>query len=81
MITPEQFEKARQFIYRQGDLLTRRRFAFHFEQGSNQPVLQALACYQNDDGGFGNGLELDITCPESSGICMGLEHLSKELSF
>ena len=50
MITAEQFEKARQFIYRQGDLLTRKRFAYHFEQGSKQAALDALACYQNQDG-------------------------------
>jgi hypothetical protein len=70
MLTAEQFGKARQFIYRQGDLLTRKRFACHFEGGSKQAVLDVLACYQNDDGGFGNGLELDVTCPASSGICM-----------
>lgn len=69
MITPETFEKIRQFIYRHGDLLTRKRFAYHFEKGSKQAVLDVLACYQNDDGGFGNGLELDMMCPASSGIC------------
>lgn len=69
MLTAEQFEKIRAFIYRQGDLLTRRRFAYHFEGGARQAALDALACYQNEDGGFGNGLELDILCPESSGIC------------
>ena len=69
MVAAEQFNKARQFIYRQGDLLTRKRFAFHFEAGSKQAVLEALSCYQNDDGGFGNGLELDVMCPDSSGIC------------
>jgi hypothetical protein len=69
MPTVEQFEKARQFVYRHGDLLTRKRFAHHFEQGSRQAVLDILACYQNDDGGFGNGLELDVMCPAASGIC------------
>ena len=69
MVTAEQFENARQFIYRHGDLLTRKRFAYHFEQESKQAVLDVLACYQNDDGGFGNGLELDIMCPTSSGMC------------
>ncbi len=70
MLTTEQFEKAKQFIYRNGDLLTRKRFAYHFEKASKQAVLDALACYQNDDGGFGHGLELDFMCPASSGICM-----------
>lgn len=69
MLTQAQFERSRNFIYRQGDLLTRRRFAYHFEGGRKAPLLAALACYQNSDGGFGNGLELDLLCPESSGIC------------
>lgn len=72
MVTAEQFDQARQFIYRHGDLLTRRRFAYHFEHGCKEAVLEALACYQNADGGFGNGLELDIMCPDSSGICTEL---------
>lgn len=69
MVTAEQFDTARQFVYRHGDLLTRRRFAYHFEHGRKEAVLEVLACYQNDDGGFGNGLELDMLCPDSSGIC------------
>ena len=70
MLTAEQFEKAKSFIYRHGDLLTRKRFGYHFEGTGKQSVLNALAAYQNEDGGFGNGLELDIMCPESSGICI-----------
>ncbi|MGB3306675.1 MAG: hypothetical protein WBA63_10860 [Thermomicrobiales bacterium] len=31
-----------------------------------QPVLDALATYQNADGGFGNGLEVDIASPVSN---------------
>lgn len=69
MLTSVQLEKATQFIYRYGRLLDRRRYAYHFESGSRQAVLDALACYQNDDGGFGNGLELDVMCPHSSPIC------------
>jgi hypothetical protein len=77
ILSPEQFDNTRRFIYRQGNLLTRRQYAYHFEHGDKQAVLDALACYQNDDGGFGNGLELDIMCPASSGICMevALGHL------
>ncbi len=69
MLTTEQFEKGRHFIYRHGDLLTRRRFAYHFEDGSKEAVLDVLACYQNDDGGFGHGLVPDLLCPASSGAC------------
>jgi hypothetical protein len=69
MVTTQQFEKAKQFIYRYGRLLDRRRFSFHFEGGSQEAALQALMCYQNADGGFGHGLELDVLCPASSPVC------------
>lgn len=69
MVTQEQLGKAREFIYRHGRLLDRKCFAYHFEGGDREAVLQALACYQNSDGGFGHGLELDVTCPASTAIC------------
>jgi len=69
MISAQEFEKAKQFIYRHGRLLERKRFEFHFDGGSKEQVLAALACYQNEDGGFGNGLELDVMCPMSTPIC------------
>lgn len=69
MLTTDAFGKAKQFIYRHGRLLDRKRFAYHFEGGSRQAVLEALACYQNGDGGFGHGLELDVMCPQSNPIC------------
>jgi hypothetical protein len=34
-------------------------------QGSRQLVIDALAAYQNDDGGFGRNLEVDIKAPDS----------------
>ncbi|MCZ6677923.1 MAG: hypothetical protein O7E52_11805 [Candidatus Poribacteria bacterium] len=49
----EQFDKAKHFIYRYGRLLDRKRFAYHFESGSLDAVIEALACYQNPDGGSG----------------------------
>ena len=69
MITHEQFEKAKQFIFRYGRLFDRKRFSFYFQNGSRDEVLTALMCYQNEDGGFGNGLEMDVLCPVSSPIC------------
>ena len=52
----------------QGRGLDQRRFEFHFETGSADAVLAALAPYQNDDGGFGNSLEPDIRTSASSAI-------------
>ena len=54
------FGAAEQFMLREARLLERRRFAWRFRSGSADAVLAALRAYQNDDGGFGNGLESDL---------------------
>ena len=59
------FTAARDFLYREGRLLEQRLFATLFEQAPATGVLDALRGYQNDDGGFGHGLEPDKRCPQS----------------
>jgi hypothetical protein len=61
----ERFDRARQFLLREGRLLERRLFATCFEGASGQGVLDALRGYANDDGGFGHALEPDKRCPAS----------------
>lgn len=63
--TSESKSRARDFILRHARLLERQLFAFHFEGGAADPVLRALAAYQNADGGFGNALEPDKRAPAS----------------
>ena len=60
------FEKARAFIYRNARPLELSKWQYHFENGSKEAVLNALSFYQNEDGGFGNGLEADNLNPNSS---------------
>jgi hypothetical protein len=62
------FEKARAFIYRNARPLDFARFQYHFKSGSRNAVLNALAAYQNADGGFGHALEADAWNPNSSPI-------------
>ena len=62
------FEKARSFVYRNARPLDLARWKFLFENGSRDEVLNILASYQNEDGGFGNGLEADCWNPESSPV-------------
>lgn len=64
----ETLRRAREFIYTNARLLDRKRFAFHFEAGSAEEVLDALKPYQNADGGFGNALEADMRCPQSQPV-------------
>ena len=67
-LTQAAFQSAKNFIMDQGRALDQRRFEFHFEGGSAEAVLTALASYQNADGGFGNSLEPDIRTSASSAI-------------
>ena len=67
-LTQTAFQSAKNFIMEQGRAIDQRRFEFHFENGSADAVLAALAPYQNDDGGFGHSLEPDIRTPASSAI-------------
>lgn len=55
----------RTFICRQARVLERRLFATLFEKAPASGVIDALRGYQNDDGGFGHGLEPDKLCPAS----------------
>jgi hypothetical protein len=68
LLTGEQLERSKHFIFEHGRLLERRLFEYLFEDGSREACVRALAAYQNDDGGFGNGLEPDLLCPDSSAI-------------
>ena len=67
-LTQAAFQSAKNFIMDQGRALDQRRFEYHFENGSADAVLAALAPYQNDDGGFAHSLEPDIRTPASSAI-------------
>lgn len=62
------FQRASAFVKEQGRDLDRSLLAYHFEDGSADDVLSALAAYQNDDGGFGHALEPDLRTPASSVI-------------
>jgi len=67
-ISSEQIKKIKNFIFNNGRLLERRLFSYFFEKGSINETIKALVAYQNPDGGFGNGIEPDILCPDSSTI-------------
>ena len=61
----EILENAQQFIAQHGRKIDQARFALHFSGGSPNSFLDALAEFQNPDGGFGNALEVDIEAPGS----------------
>jgi hypothetical protein len=59
------FAAGEQFLLSQARLLERRLFATCFLGAPASGVVDALRGYQNDDGGFGHGLEPDKRCPAS----------------
>jgi len=61
-------ERATRFLARDARLLERRLFDLHFEDGSPEAVVAALAAFRNPDGGFGHGLEPDLRSPASQPI-------------
>jgi len=62
------YRRARDYLLTQARPLERALFAHEFEAGPRDAVLEALAAYQNPDGGFGRALEPDVRLPASSGI-------------
>lgn len=56
---------AERFLWAEARLLEQRLFATLFRGAPAGGVVDALRGYQNDDGGFGHGLEPDKRCPAS----------------
>ena len=65
-LTQEAFARARAFIREHARPLERATFAYEFEDGSVDAIFEALASFQNTDGGFGNAMEPDFRLPDSS---------------
>ena len=62
------FQKAEAFIYRNARPLEVARWRYHLEGSAREEVLRVLGYYQNQDGGFGHGIEADNWNPHSSPI-------------
>ncbi|MBS4197080.1 hypothetical protein [Lederbergia citri] len=60
------FQKASDWIKRNARPLEVARWEYVFEGGSRDNVIRYLAAYQNEDGGFGHGIEPDFWLPSSS---------------
>src|SRR5205807_2501588 len=62
----ETLTRAQAFFADNGRPIDRARFAYHFAGGPRDAVASALETYQNEDGGFGHALEVDISAPASN---------------
>ena len=65
VLTEANLDAAQTFIWRNARVIDRHRFAYLFEGGDAQPVIDALQAYRNADGGFGHALEPDGRGPDS----------------
>ena len=62
------YNNASKWIKRNARPLECARWSYLFEDGTQEDVIHKLEAFQNEDGGFGHGLEPDISMPHSSAI-------------
>ncbi len=59
MLSYDAFQRATRFLREHARPLEHAQFEHDFGEGPAAAVVDALACFQNDDGGYGHGLEPD----------------------
>ncbi len=70
-LAPEAYGRARKYLKTQARPIERALFERFFEGGSSEAVIEALAPFQNADGGFGHAFEPDMRSPSSSALATG----------
>ena len=68
ILSKKQLDKIDSFIISNGRKIDVAKWNYLFNGASKEEILKELLKYQNDDGGFGNGLEADLLMPNSSSI-------------
>jgi hypothetical protein len=71
-LSRESFDRARRFLKTQARPLDCAMFEHRFEGAAVERVIDELAHFQNDDGGFGRALEPDMRTPTSSALATGV---------
>jgi hypothetical protein len=71
-LSPERFAEARTFVLSLGRTLDAALLRRSLGKASGEDVWEALAPFQNPDGGFGHGLEPDIPSPGSSALATSI---------
>lgn len=66
ILSNQEFNAIRKWVYCNARQIEISLWQFFYENGSVDNVLNALAYYQNEDGGFGHALEADSWNPNSS---------------
>ncbi len=63
-----QLKNIEKHVLSNGSAIEKAKWNYLFNKESKEYIVSELIKYQNDDGGFGNGLEADILLPASSSI-------------
>jgi hypothetical protein len=71
-MTVDAIKRAGSYFQSNGRDIDRARYEYHFGDLSREDLLAVLSRYQNPDGGFGNGLEPDISAPDSNPFAIDL---------
>jgi len=66
MLSKEKFNQITEYINHYGREIEKAYLNYHFFNGNKADVINALSTFQNEDGGFGHGLEADSWNPNSS---------------
>ncbi|GAB6989082.1 hypothetical protein [Paenibacillus pini] len=82
LLTQDNYESAITFLKTKARKLEKSIFEYEFESQSFSAVLDELRRFQNQDGGFGNALDPDLRCKESSTLAtvraLEILHLNNE---
>ncbi|MDO5095962.1 MAG: hypothetical protein Q4D65_05315 [Peptostreptococcaceae bacterium] len=70
MMAGKKLRSIRNYLYREGRALDVARWSYHFEDGSADDVLKALAVYRNYDGGFAHGLAPENQSKDSNPLAV-----------
>lgn len=72
------FDRLNEYMNKEARTLERDIFNYYLNDGSADNILDSLKVFQNDDGGFGKGIEPDFKLIESSPMAtsIGLKYLS-----
>lgn len=75
-MTAKDFQLGVKFVQTMARDVDKALFAYYFEKGTATAVLDCLVAYQNEDGGFGHGIESDFRLPASSPMAtsVGLQY-------
>jgi len=72
MLSLNEIQKAKTYIFKNCREMEKARYNYLFDNSTKDGILFELLKYQNEDGGFGNGLEPDFLLPLSSPLATSI---------